>query len=136
MSALIGAQVRLPRKFMEGIRLLAVKDLFECVDLCVCHGEGPFIEALLHMRGINCLLVINLVSVSLIGSCSHLSAVGQVERPTGRIPGLAVANALCHTSAPCGAFIQPVEVFLYPGNGQLIITATTVSTTRQSHLES
>lgn len=38
------------------------------------------------------------------------------------VPGLVVVEALAHTPLECGWAWRNVEVFVYEGNGQLIIT--------------
>jgi hypothetical protein len=56
--------------------------------------------------------------------CNCAAAVN-VPRPTGHVPGLAVAKAMVENFEP-GASIQLVEVFIYPGDGDVIITALAV----------
>lgn len=49
-----------------------------------------------------------------------------VPRPVGLVPGLAVAKALVRGSSTYSC-VQMVEVFMYPGNGQTILTGVNVS---------
>lgn len=55
-----------------------------------------------------------------------MPAAEPVPRPVGRLPaGLVVVNALVHSGSTDGC-VQPVELFMYPGHGQVIVTASAV----------
>lgn len=50
-----------------------------------------------------------------------------MQRPTGHVPGLATAKVIGSTSTG-RSFLTLVEAFMYPGNGQMIVTALGVRT--------
>lgn len=62
------------------------------------------------------------------GSLVWHSAV-PVPRPVGHVPGLAVVKALSCDGLTESAGVQIVEVYMYPGNGEIVYTATQVRST-------
>jgi hypothetical protein len=46
-----------------------------------------------------------------------------VPRPVGHVPGLSTAKAIGATPGTQEAFLTLVEAYMYPGDGQLTVTA-------------
>lgn len=59
-----------------------------------------------------------------------LVAANLIPRPAYKIPGLVVTKALVNSiHVDHLGYIQPVEIFVYPGSGETIITSSRVSST-------
>jgi hypothetical protein len=57
-----------------------------------------------------------------------LVAANLIPRPAYKIPGLVVTKALVNSiHVDHLGYIQPVEIFVYPGSGETIITSSRVS---------
>lgn len=71
----------------------------------------------------HCSVRCNFIRVFLYGIAAS------VPRPVRHVRGLAVTKAIGDSLGPQGAFVTTVEAFLYPGDGQVIVTALGVSRT-------
>jgi hypothetical protein len=115
-------QVRWSKDHSRLGRVLGVKDLFEAIELCL----GPPTTGQ-HTRHVTASCCSGLMRVL----CVPLGVSGSaVPRPVGPVPGLVVVRTLITGGKSPNrlSFVQHVEVFMYRGNGQVVVTGQVTHT--------